>query len=180
MGKKVLVISTSLRNNSNSDILADEFMKGAAEAGNNVEKISLIGRNIAFCKGCLGCQRTKRCVINDDAIEIAEKIIDADVVVWATPVYYYEMSGQMKTLIDRLNALYVSNYKFSDIYLIATAAENDESAVNGVINGLNGWIACLSGTNLKGVLKAVGVTNPGGVRNVGKYTQKAYDMGKAI
>ena len=102
--KKVIVISTSLRHGSNSDMLADQFVEGAKSAGNEVEKISLVGKNIQFCKGCLGCQKLGRCVINDDVNDIMAKVLKADVICWATPIYYYEMSGQMKTLIDRMNA----------------------------------------------------------------------------
>ena len=109
--KKVIVISTSLRHGSNSDMLAKKFVEGAKTAGNEVEKISLVDKSIQFCKGCLACQKLGRCVINDDANEIMAKVLNADVVCWATPIYYYEMSGQMKTLnpkacrerIDRLD-----------------------------------------------------------------------------
>ena len=87
--KKVIVISTSLRHGSNSDMLADQFVEGAKSAGNDVEKISLVGKNIQFCKGCLGCHKLGRCVINDDVNAIMSKVINADVVCWATPIYYY-------------------------------------------------------------------------------------------
>lgn len=75
------MISTSLRHPSNSDTLADAFLNGAEDAGNTVEKISLQGKTIAFCKGCLACQNLGHCVINDDALAITEKIKHADVVV---------------------------------------------------------------------------------------------------
>ena len=110
--KKVIVISTSLRRGSNSDMLADQFVEGAKAVGNEVEKISLVGKNIQFCKGCLGCQKLGHCVINDDVNDIMAKVLKADVVCWATPIYYYEMSGQMKTLIDRMNAMYEQDYAF--------------------------------------------------------------------
>ena len=104
--KKVIVISTSLRTGSNSDMLANKFIEGAKAAGHEVEKISLAGKDIRFCKGCLACQKFGKCVIKDDVNEIMLKVLNADVVCWATPIYYYEMSGQMKTLIDRMNAIY--------------------------------------------------------------------------
>ena len=99
--KKILIISTSARKNSNSDIIADAFMNGAKNAGNEVEKVSLAEKRIAFCRGCFGCLKLGRCVIKDDANEITEKMFSSDVIVWATPIYYYEMCGQMKTMIDR-------------------------------------------------------------------------------
>ena len=70
MSKKVLVISTSLRAGSNSDLQAVTFMNGAREAGHEVEKVSLKGKSIGFCRGCLACQKTGNCVIQDDAGEI--------------------------------------------------------------------------------------------------------------
>lgn len=85
MNKNVLVISTTLRKGGNSDILAESFIKGAEEAKNNVEKISLIGKKLDYCKGCLSCQKTERCIINDDANEIIEKIKNSDVVVFFNP-----------------------------------------------------------------------------------------------
>ena len=74
MSKNVLILSSSLRKNSNSDALACEFFRGAKEAGHHVEKISLAGKNIRFCIGCLTCQHTQKCVINDDSVEITEKM----------------------------------------------------------------------------------------------------------
>ena len=87
--KKVLVIGTSLRAKSNSQVLADAFAVGAREAGNEVEELSLRGKDLAFCKGCLACQKIGKCVINDDANAIAEKMKAADVIAFATPIYYY-------------------------------------------------------------------------------------------
>ena len=109
--KKVIVISTSLRVGSNSDMLADQFVEGARKAGHEVEKISLVGKQIAFCKGCMACQKLGRCAIPDDVNDIMQKVLGADVVCWATPIYYYEMSGQMKVLIDRMNAMYRLDYR---------------------------------------------------------------------
>ena len=106
MSKKVLVISTSPRKGGNSDVLADEFVRGAQEGGNSVEKVTLYDKTIGFCKGCLACQSTQRCVIRDDADAIAQKMLTADVIAFATPIYYYGMCGQMKTMLDRSNPLF--------------------------------------------------------------------------
>lgn len=178
--KKVLVISTSLRKNSNSDYIAKEFVRGAKDAGNEVEYISLIGKQIAFCVGCLSCQKTQKCVIKDDANEIAEKVKGADVVVYATPVYYYEMSGQMKTLIDRMNCLFTANYKFCDVYLLASSAENEESAMDGAVKGLQGWIDCYEKSRLAGVIRATGLTQAGEAKNHMEILKKAYEMGRGV
>ena len=164
MSKNVRILSTSPRKGGNSDILADEFERGARDAGCRTEKISLRDKTIGFCKGCLACQKTQRCVIRDDADLIAQKMKTADVIAFATPVYYYEMCGQMKTMLDRSNPLYPSDYAFRDIYLLATAADADESAMDGAVKGLEGWIACFEKAALKGVVRASMTREPCGAR----------------
>lgn len=176
---KVLIITTSLRARSNSDVLAEAFARGAAEAGNEVETISLRGKDLRFCRGCLSCVKTLRCVIKDDAPAIVEKMHDADAIVFATPIYYYEMSGQMKTLLDRANPLYASDYHFRDIYLLTTAAEDEEQTPEGAEHGLNGWIACFENARLAGTVFAGGVTDIGEIAGHPSL-QTAYNMGKQV
>ena len=130
MAKKILIISSSLRTDGNSAILAGEFARGAREAGHDVDTIGLADKAIGFCRGCLACQRTRRCVIHDDADAIAQRMKDADVLVFATPIYFYAVCGQLKTLLDRTNPLFPSDYAFRDVYLLATAADGDERAVS--------------------------------------------------
>lgn len=177
--KRIVVISTSLRRGSNSDMLADKFVEGAKAAGNDVEKISLVGKDIQFCKGCMGCQKLGRCVINDDVNGIMAKVLKADVVVWATPIYYYEMSGQMKTLIDRMNAMFPKDYRFSDIYLLTTAAENEAHVPERAQSGLQGWIDCYEKSTLKAHLFCGGVNAAREIEGNSKL-QEAYDLGKSI
>lgn len=177
--KKVLVISSSLRARSNSDALADEFARGAADAGNEVERITLKGKDIRFCKGCLACQKTRQCVISDDTQEIVARMHDADVIAFATPVYYYEMSGQMKTLLDRANPLFPSDYRFREIYMLTSAAEEDGHVPERAVAGLGGWIDCFEKARLAGSVFAGGVNDAGEIE--GHPSLKvAYDMGKTI
>lgn len=136
--KNVLIISTSLRGGSNSELLAKECAKGAEEAGNRVELLSLKDKKIQYCTGCLTCLKTGKCVQKDDAPEIMEKLRQADVLVFATPIYYYEMCGQMKTLLDRMNPLYESNYAFREVYMIATAADGGDATFEKAYNGFAG------------------------------------------
>lgn len=152
MAKKVLIISTSLRGGSNSDILARECEKGAKEAGHDVELISLKGKDIKYCIGCLSCQNTGSCVLTDDVADIMSKVKEAEVIVYATPIYYYEMCGQMKTLLDRLNPIFSADYSFRDIYMIATAAEDEETVFDKAYNGLQGWVDCFEKATLKGIV----------------------------
>ena len=130
---RVLVITTSLRARSNSDRLAEELIHGASEAGHEVGHISLKNKTIGFCRGCFACQKTKRCVIRDDADAIEQKMEHADVLVFATPIYYYEMSGQMKTMLDRGNPLFTTNYAFRDVYFLSTAADTAAEAAERAV-----------------------------------------------
>ena len=179
MGRKAVVISTSARHDSNSHALAEAFRKGAEDAGNEAELISLRGKKIAFCLGCLACQKKGECVIKDDAVGIEKKVLDADVVVWATPIYYYEMSGQMKTLIDRLNPMFPKDYRFRDVYLLATAADEDGSTPDRAVEGLKGWIECFEKAEFRGLVFCGGVNDPGDIRKNAKL-EEAYRMGQSI
>ena len=177
--KKIIVISTSLRTGSNSDMLADQFIEGAKAAGHEVEKISLAEKDIKFCKGCFACQKLGKCVIKDDANDIMQKVLNADVVCWATPIYYYEMSGQMKTLIDRMNALYSLDYKFRDVYVLTTAAEDEPEVPKRAEAGLTGWIDCYPKSHLAGTLFCGGVDAPRTIEGNQKL-QEAYELGKSV
>lgn len=179
MAKKILVISTSLRSKSNSETLADAFINGARESGNSVEKITLKDKKIGFCKGCLSCQKLQKCVIDDDAVEIVRKMHDSEIIVFATPIYYYEMSGQMKTLLDRANPLYPSDYAFRAIYLLATAAEEGSFVPEKAISSLNGWIDCFENAFFAGSVFAGGVNEMGEIEGH-KALVEAYKLGKSI
>lgn len=179
VSKKVLVVSTSLHVNSNSDALAEAFLQGAQAAGNEAEKVSLRGKTLKFCIGCLTCQRTGRCVLQDDAAAIVQKMHDADAIAFATPIYYYEMSGQLKTLLDRANPLYDSDYRFREIYLLTCAADDDEGVDSRAVAGLEGWIDCFENARLAGTVFAGGVNAPGEIKGH-PALQTAYELGPSI
>lgn len=179
MHKKVFIISASLRKGSNSERLAKEFEKGALKAGNEVETLSLRDKNIGFCRGCLACLKLGKCVIGDDAVEIAEKMKSADVLVFATPVYYYSVSGQLKTMLDRANSLYGSDYKFTEVYLLATAAEDEQSTVEGTKKAVQGWVDCFERARISDVIFAGGVNEAGDIAGHKGLTE-AYEAGKNV
>lgn len=177
--KKILIISTSIRTGSNSELVAKEIEKGAKEAGNEVEFVSLKGKRIAFCQGCQACQKLGRCVIEDDANPITDKMAESEVIVWVTPIYYYEMSGQMKTLIDRANSLYARERKFKDIYLATVSAEEGDSVSEGALKGLQGWVDCFDGVQIKGLLSLGGFNSPNEIKGNAKL-QEAYQFGRKM
>ena len=178
--KNVLVISTSLRPNSNSDALARAFERGAKEAGHQVEYVSLRGKKLSFCLGCMQCMETNRCVIKDDAPAIVERVKGADVLVFATPIYYYEMSGQMKVLLDRCNPIFTDSYAFRDVYLLATSAEDEDRAMDGAVKGLEGWIECFEQARLAGILRGTGLSDRGEAAKHPELLERAAAMGRGV
>ena len=177
---KVLVISTSLRLKSNSDALAESLIRGARDAGHEVEHISLKGKDLKFCTGCLACQKTQQCVLKDDAVRIAERVKASDTLVFATPIYYYEMSGQMKTLLDRLNPLYPSDYRFRKVYMLMTAAEDEAFVPEKAVSGLQGWVDCFEKAELAGTLFCGGISAPGEASGKKDKQDEAYVFGKTL
>lgn len=179
--KKIVVVSTSLRKNSNSEILANEFVKGAKVNGNEVSIINLKDLKMNFCIGCLSCQKTNKCVIKDDITkDMLDKICDSDILVFVTPVYYYAVSGQLKTFIDRMNPVYNMDYKFKDIYVISTATEDEKRTFKGISEDIKGFIDCYEGTKLKNKLCAGGLEKGSDVKKRADLLKMAYEMGLKI
>ena len=176
----ILVISTSLRPRSNSDILTERLVAGARDAGHQVEEISLKGKELKYCIGCLACQKTQRCVQKDDALWIADKMKDADTLVFSTPIYYYEMSGQMKTLLDRMNPLYSSDYRFRRVYMLSVAAAAETYTPEKAVSGLEGWVDCFEKAKLCGSLFVGGLNGPGEASANAEALEKAYQFGKNL
>ena len=179
MSKRILIISSSPRKGGNSETLAAAFAKGAQEAGHQVETVFLREKQVGFCKGCLACLKLGHCVIQDDAVEIAAKMHDADVLVFATPVYYYCVSGQLKTMLDRANPLFDTDYAFTKAYLLATAAENEPETVEGTVKAVQGWVDCFERCELADTIFAGGVNGIGDI--VGHSAlDTAYQTGREI
>ena len=179
MSKKVLILSSSPRKGGNSETLAAAFAKGAKEAGNWVETVYLREKQYGFCKGCFACLKLGHCVIKDDAVEIAAKMHDADVLVFVTPVYYYSVSGQLKTMLDRANPLFGTDYAFTKAYLLATAAEDELETVEGTVKAVQGWVDCFERRELVDTIFASGVNNIGEI-NGHPALERAYRAGKEI
>lgn len=179
MGKKILIISSSPRKGGNSDVLCDRFRKGAEEAGNSVDKIRLAEMKIDYCSACYACKKTGHCVKQDDMAQVIEKMRSADVIVLATPVYFYTMCAQMKTMIDRtLGVAQQSGLENKEFYLIATAADG-KAAMERTVDGLRGYLECLPGAREMGVIYGAGAWQIGDIQG-NPAMEEAYRMGKAI
>jgi multimeric flavodoxin WrbA len=178
MSKRVLILSSSPRKKGNSNALCDRFMEGASEASHQVEKVVLAEKKINYCTGCYACQKTGRCAQKDDMAQILDSMLAADVIVLATPVYFYTMCAQMKTVIDRTVARYtdISNKEF---YFIVAAADSNKAAMERTIEGFRGFTSCLPGAREKGIVLGTGAWQMGDILK-SRAMNQAYEMGKAL
>lgn len=173
--KKVLILSGSPRKGGNSDILCDEFAKGALESGNEVEKIRVAEKNITYCRACYACKENGVCVIKDDMAELLQKMIDADVIVLSSPVYFYSIDAQLKAVIDRTVARWLE-VKDKEFYYIVTAADEEKEAAETTINCFRGYADCVEGAKEMGIIYGMGAYEKGEIRNFSAMNN-AYNMG---
>lgn len=179
MAKNVLIISASPRRHGNSDLLCDQFLKGAEESGHTVEKVFLKDKKIGYCSGCGYCFEHHKCSQKDDMAELLEKMIAADVIVLATPVYFYSMDAQMKCFIDRTTPRYeeISNKEF---YFILAAADTEKKMMHRTMEAFRGFTEdCLEGAKEAGVIYGVGAYQIGEIKDTPAW-EEAYEMGKQI
>ncbi len=174
--KKILILSGSPRKNGNSDILCDEFMRGALEAGNEVEKIRVAEKNIGYCRACYACREAGMCAIKDDMAEVLQKMIDADVIVLASPVYFYSIDAQLKAVIDRTVARWLE-VKNKEFYYIVTAADGENAAAETTLQCFRGYTDCVEGAVEKGVIYGMGAYEKGDIRSSSAMLD-AYNAGK--
>lgn len=179
MSKKVLILSGSPRKGGNSDILCDEFARGAQEAGNEVEKIRVADKKIHPCSACYYCRdHGGECVHKDNMAEVLQKMIDADVLVLASPVYFYSIDAQLKAVIDRTVARWLE-VKNKEFYYIVTMADEGQESADTTLACFRGYADCVEGAVEKGVIIGNGVYELGKIKNT-SVMKKAYEMGKTV
>ncbi|MBB4035846.1 multimeric flavodoxin WrbA [Dysgonomonas hofstadii] len=175
MKKKVLIISASPRRGGNSDYLCNEFMRGAQETGHDVERIFFHDKKINYCLGCGSCYKTNKCVQKDDMAEVLDKMVEADVLVFGTPVYFYTIDAQLKTLIDRTVPRYTELK--GKAYLIAALADEERGSISGTLAAFRGFMDCLENVAEAGTIIGYGAWNKGDI--VGNpAVGEAYKAGK--
>jgi multimeric flavodoxin WrbA len=160
--KHIVVIAASFRR-GNSERLGDAFIKGARAAGHRVEKISLRTKKIRYCTGCEACAATGLCVLSDDAPEIAEKMVNADAVVFAVPIYFGNIPGQLKTLFDRMNPYFRKPYRFRKIVILACADQDRQDMFIGAKQSVESWRLAFSKAKLMDTLFVGGVNHAGDI-----------------
>lgn len=173
---KVLIISSSPRKDGNSEVLCGRFAKGASEAGHEVETLLLRKMDISPCRACYACIETHICAVQDNMKEVFQKLEVADVIVLASPVYFYSVSAQLKAMIDRclVNHKCLSGKKF---FFIITAADPQRDAAEGTLAAMRGFLRCLPDAQEQGVIYGMGTWDKGDVYRHPAYEQ-AYEMGK--
>ena len=171
--KKILILSASPRKKGNSDILCQQFKKGAEKAGHSVEQVYLYDKEIGFCRACYVCFKTGKCVLQDDMADLLERIHSADVLVVATPTYFMTMNGMLKNAIDRFLPKW-QNLGGHDVYLIITGHDGKKGLslvgeeLTKIFHGL--------GNNVKDIIWGARVWQKGEVEQT-KAMDEAYQIG---
>ena len=178
MSKKVLILSGSPRKGGNSDHLCDQFLKGALEAGHEAEKIFVGEKNIGYCRACYACRNTHKCFQKDDMEEILTKIVEADVLVLASPVYFYSIDAQIKTVIDRTLARW-TEIKDKEFYYILAAGEDSKAIMERSVECFRGFADCFKGSRERGIIYGHGLYAKDDAKT-SAYTKEAYEMGKNV
>lgn len=177
--KKVLILSGSPRKGGNSDILCGEFARGAVDAGNETETIRVAEKKIGYCRACYYCSsHNGECAVKDDMAEVLQKMIDADVLVLASPVYFYSIDAQLKALIDRTVARW-TEVKNKEFYYIVTCADEEKASAETTLACFRGYADCVEGAVEKGVIYGTGVYQKGEI-NSSPALRQAYEMGKTV
>ena len=179
MSKKVLILQGSPRKNGNCDILCEQFAKGAKEVGHQVEIVRVAEKKIGYCMACNACKvNGGACVQKDDMAELRDKMAACDVLVLASPVYYYSISAQIKTVIDRCYVKY-DDFAGKEMYYILTSAVKDAEKQMRSVECFRGFRDCIDGAVEKGIIHGVGVWEKGDVKAAAAMDE-AYEMGKTV
>ena len=177
--KKVLILEGSPRRSGNSSILSNEFARGAEEAGCSVEKLRVAGKKIAGCLGCNACYRNGgTCIQKDDMAEVRAKMLEADVIVLASPIYFYSMTSQMKAVIDRSYAFY-QQLEGKTFYFIISCGATDASYTETMLSALRGFTCCIPNAKEAGAVLGIGAMEAGEIRESAAMAE-AYQLGRSI
>ena len=175
---KILVLTGSPRKNGNSATLADHFINGAKEAGHSVERFDAAFKKVHPCIACNACGMDGPCVFKDDFEFVRKHIIEADCVVFATPMYYFGISAQLKAVIDRFYAINGSIHVPKKAVLLMTYANTAASEAMPIKSHYDVLLKYLGWTDAGQVI-APGVWPVGAIKGT-KYPEQAYRLGKNL
>ena len=175
----MLIISGSPRKGGNTDLLCDAFARGAEEVGGRVEKIFLADYRIDYFSEADEQRVGNRAnEAEDDVPMLVDKMVQADVIVLASPVYYMNITGQLKTFIDRTFGRY-REMKDKEFFYLTACTDPEESTADWAINGFRGFVMCLPNPTERGMVKAIGMGRKGAVKG-SQYEVEAYNLGRGI
>lgn len=175
---KILILTGSPRKNGNSNTLVDNFAKGAKEKGHEVVRFDSSFKNVHPCTACNHCGMERDCVFQDDFNFVKENIVDADMVVFATPMYYFGISAQLKAVIDRFYSINEKIHKPKKSALFMTYADTRAIEAEPIKKHYETLLNYLGWTSV-GEIIASGVWQAGSI-NQTKYPQIAYELGKNL
>lgn len=176
---KLVVLEGSPNKGGSSNLLAKNFIRGAEKSGHSVEVIDVARANIHPCTGCIHCGYEGPCVQKDGMEAIRQQILDADMIVFVTPLYYYGISAQLKTLIDRFCAFNGSiQRKRMKSALLAVAWNSDGWTFDALEAHYHTLVRYLNLENM-GMVLGKGCGTPSMTQN-SSYPKQAYDLGKSL
>lgn len=176
---KIIILQGSPNKNGSTAILTEEFTRGAKEAGHEVHRIDVDESDINPCTGCVACGYEGPCVQKDDNEMIRSAVLASDMIVFATPLYYYGMSAQLKTAVDRFCAYNSSiTRKKMKSALLAVAWNSDNWTFDSLESHYRTLVRYLH-FNDQGMILGRGCGSPGVTRNT-EYPEKAYELGRSL
>ena len=190
--KRILVIQGGGRPKGNTAQLVSSFVEGAEEAGHRVEVISLLKNEVKGCLGCNVCRYGKPCIQKDGFNDIVPKIKEANMIVFASPLYFWTISSRLKAFIERFYCIAEEDpnpplgryekYPDKDCALLMTAADDFFWTFEQAVSYYQFAIVNYIGFHDKGMLLAGGCGDTNGKPQIDKteYLQKAYSFGKNI
>ena len=176
---KIIVLEGSPNKHGSSNMLADEFIRGAKESGHDVTVVDTAHRDIRPCTGCVACGYEGPCAQKDDVTQIRNSILDADMIVFVTPLYYFGMSAQLKTMIDRFCAFNSSINRKHMKSALLTVAWNDDSWTFDALEAHYKTLVRYLNLQDEGMVLGYGCGTVGMTKS-SKYPDKAYQLGRKL
>ena len=177
---KITVITGSARKNGTSNYMADEFISGAEESGHEVYRFDSARADVKHCLGCNACDMgAKSCIHKDDFVELKEHLLNSDVVVFVTPMYYFGMSSTLKKVIDRFYSIDPQLKTKRNKGILISVQHAPVEAVKEPINAH--YQAILSWLNMEniGIINAIGIESVEHLKQT-PYPKQAYELGKSL
>lgn len=175
---KIIIFTGSHRLKSNSSFMATSFIQGSSEKGHKIYRFDAAFKKLHGCIACNKCEMKNPCIFKDDFVEAREKLIEADVVVFATPIYFYGMSAQIKLCIDRFYStiMHINERKLS--ILLAVSGQTDKNVMNSLVSQYELIATSLNWKDV-GQILADGFLEEGAIAKT-IYHKMAYELGKSL